>query len=244
MSASWAVRLKVESIQAALPLRLDRSVEYCQHNGHFFLRGQGDREKIEALVRQIPDAIRYRVMDDEQIVRVGCLIPEGTLPKGPWERLSALFELQPGIAALPGKIMRPVSIRIVRIDIEQAAGALLTTADQWAKCASDAPQARLNVLRFAAAKDGRLLVVGQPLPPIHGDYLMEQEGLLVPCGYGWEPSLEARIIRGVLGLAAGDMALLLADGNFEVIRADSLVRASRSAARLSLARFDSATSTQ
>ena len=241
MKATWAVQLSSSSTGAALPLRSHRTVEIWRQGGDVYLRGEGEWEQIEALAKQIPDAIHYRVLEDGQLVRVGRFIPEGRLPEGPWERFASVCELRPGVAAMPGTLARRTPIRIVRLDNEQTAGALLTSTAAWAAYASDAPQVRLNVLRFAAAADRRVLIVGNPLPPIPGEYLMEREGLAVPCGFAWEPALQPSIVRRVLGLADGDMALLRVDASYEIIRGGSLVRASRSAARHTLARFESET---
>ena len=83
-------------------------------------------------------------------------------------------------------------------------------------------------------KDGRVVLRGKPLPPIPGKRLVEVEGIAVPCGFAWTPPVDAEVVREILGLLPGDLALLEADGTHERIESSAFVPGSRAAARTTL----------
>ena len=57
------------------------------------------------------------------------------------------------------------------------------------------------------------------------------DGVAVPAGWNWRPAVEPAIVRNLLGLAAGDIALWHEDGRWEQIEGDAFVRATRAAVR-------------
>jgi hypothetical protein len=116
---------------------------------------------------------------------------------------------------------------------------LETTLEQLAGYARTAPQWRLDRWSFAATSSGRLLVRGLPLPPLPGVRLGEWDGVCLPAGCAWSPAVEPLVVRQLLRLLPGEMAILRTDGSWDRVSADDWVRASRSAiasTRESLAR--------
>jgi hypothetical protein len=124
-----------------------------------------------------------------------------------------------------------VPLRLERAHEERPATLLLTTLAAWSAYATSAPAARLRPLRFAVAADGRAIVVGAPLPPIPGRRFAERDGIAVPCGFAWDPPVEPAVLREVLQLDAGDLALLDESGACEHIESAHFARASRAAVR-------------
>jgi hypothetical protein len=121
-----------------------------------------------------------------------------------------------------------VLVRSAQLDVPSV---LLTTIDRWNDYAIRAPQVRLDRWQFAADEGGRVVIRGQPLPPLAGQRWVEQDGIAVPAGWWWSPPVEATIVRLVLGLEADDFALWQLDGTWERIGAARFVRASRTAVR-------------
>jgi hypothetical protein len=104
----------------------------------------------------------------------------------------------------------------------------------WARWAGAAALVRLARLRFAASSDGRVVVHGAPLPPLDGRRFTQTEGVAVPCGLAWSPPVGGPVLRELLGLREGDLALFEPGGTYELIEASAFVPASRSAARRTL----------
>ena len=66
-----------------------------------------------------------------------------------------------------------------------------------------------------------------------GRRYFDDSGIAVPCGFAVDPPVSAAVLRAVLNLSNGDLALLETDGTFDCVEAGGLVSATRSAVRLS-----------
>ena len=183
------------------------------------------------LVREEDLPSLLEINADDTVTPVGRRLPVDDLPRGPWSPLSAWLAPHPQPAALAGQVEARLMVRIERTMVEQPATLMLTTAPAFADYAAAAPAVRLRPLRFAAASDARVVVWGTPLPPVPGRRYADREGVAVPCGFAWSPPLEPAVLRALLGLAAGDLALFHEDGSYEHVTADAFARAGRAAAR-------------
>ena len=229
----WAVQLPAGAARAAGVLRLRSDVRACEAGDALWLQGDDFSEELDLELRKLPGAKRYTVNADESVTIVGRQLPADDLPRGPWSALSAWLSPHPQPAALAGQVEARLSLRVERTGIEQPATVLLTTAAAFSDYAAAAPAVRLRPLRFAAASDGRVVLWGTPLPPMPGRRYADREGVAVPCAFAWSPPLEPAVLRALLGLAAGDLALFQEDGSYEHVGADAFARAGRAAARAS-----------
>ncbi len=161
----------------------------------------------------------------------GALTPRGWLPRGPWTPLAQWLVVEPPVAGLAGQLDQRVLLQLVRSSELAEPSAMLTEIAGWQAYASTAPQVRLDRWRFAAAGDGRVLIYGQPVPPIPGVRLVDRASVLTPAGWTWSPCVEASIVRAACGIPAGDLMLWHVDGHWERIPGSELVRATRSAVR-------------
>jgi hypothetical protein len=108
---------------------------------------------------------------------------------------------------------------------------LETSLSLLAEYVAAAPQWRIERWSFAATASGRALVRGLPLPPLPGTQWTLLDGICVPAGCAWSPAIEPAILRRLLGLDSGEIALLRASGMWDRIAPDAWVRCSRSALR-------------
>jgi MoxR-vWA-beta-propeller ternary system protein len=230
----WAVLVSRASKESIGSLRGLAEIEICAAAGEFWLRGPTADEALERKLRSLPGAERFLVLPDRQIQPAGSRLPRGRLPKGPWYPLADWVRVELPVPCLAGRLDRRARLSIVRCDAVEEASVLVTTSELWAAYAPDAPQVRLDCWQFAVAADGRVLVRGRPLPPLAGRPWVEREGICVPAGWAWSPPVEAAVLRRVLGLESGDLALLFPDGTWECVSGAHLVRATRSAVRKSL----------
>jgi hypothetical protein len=110
---------------------------------------------------------------------------------------------------------------------------LWTTLAAWHDWAERAGQVRLDRLAFAVKSASEVVVRGSPVPPIPGRRFVQTGGVAVEAGWACSPPLDADVVGELLGLAPHDLALLHPDGNFDHVPAESFVRATRSAVRMS-----------
>jgi hypothetical protein len=232
---SWAVLLPRQAALAAGAFRLRTDIEVNAREQDLWLRGPDLTEDLDRALRKLPGAERFTVSPDRRLTPIGARVPTGTLPAEGWRPLSSWLVPAPQPAALAGELPSSVDLRLVRTDRERPATVLMTTLADWVVYATTAPAVRLRPLRFAAAADGRALVRGTPLPPIQGRRYAEAAGVALPLGYEWAPPVEPAVVRKLLGLEEADLALFDEDGSYERIDAGQFARATRSAARATVA---------
>ncbi len=234
MSGRWAIRLPLASAVAAAPLR-HRAVEAHRVGDDLWLRGTGDDH--DPLVRRIPAVARFVLADDDSLTPLGKRLPVGKLPAGPWAKLESVVALHPQPAGLPAALKQRSTLSIARAGHETAPDAMLVPLPAWVRHAVFAPQVRLDRLRFAVRSDGTALLLGTPLPPLPGSYLVDHDGILIPAGWELKPRLQPVLVRRVLNLSDGDLALFDTAGGYEVVNAESVLPATRAAARRTAAAF-------
>ncbi len=234
MSAGWAIRLDRADAPAAGGLRGRAGVEVREEGASVWLRGpafaypEGDIE-----LRTLPAVERYSIIEDGGLVPPGGAVPRGRLPGDGWRPMSSWLVLEPQVAALPGERPATVEVRVVRGGEEREACVLVADGAAFHAWADVAPDVRLRPLELAV--DGaRALVRGRPLPPIPGERFVADGGIAVPCGHRWDPPIEAGVLRAVLDVEAGGLALLAPGGTVERVPAAAFVTATRSAVRRSL----------
>jgi hypothetical protein len=227
----WALHLDRGDVAAAGRLRLVAGVEVCEQPDAIWLRGPQDPEELRRQLAAVARARRFSVLPDGQLLPIGARVPQGRLPPGPWEALTRWMGLEAPPAARAGRSGAAIALGLVRSERVEESTLLLTEFDVWAAYAVEAPQVRLDLWRFALAADGRVAIHGQRLPPLPGQRWVEREGIAVPAGWTWTPAVDARLVRQIFGLSAGDVALWHEDGAWERIAADAFVRATRAAVR-------------
>ncbi len=227
----WAICLGKADLPVAGRLRRIAGIEVCERAEQVWLRGAALDEKLHRRLAAVPGARRFYVLPDGQLQPVASRLPKNRLPDGPWVSFQEWLALEIPPAGLAGRSDQRVPMLLVRSLHPETASVLLTSMDCWAAYAIQAPQVRLDRWRFAVAKDGRVIVRGDPLPPLPGERWVDREGIAVPAGWRWSPPVEAAILRAAFGLEPGDLALWQTDETWQRIHAADFTPASRAAAR-------------
>jgi hypothetical protein len=205
--------------------------------GQLWLRGLPARGELPLAVRTLPAAGVYTLDAHERLFPLGQRTPTRQLPALTWQPIAEFVSLELPTAALPAQSPPPYRLRLVPSGRAVSGTALLTTLPAWHAYAATAPAIRLRHLRFAASADGRVLVLGTPLPPIASQEYWPQQGLLLPAGFDLEAPLLAPLLARQLNPAADAVVLFAPDGSWERIPHAHLVPATRSAVRLTFASF-------
>jgi hypothetical protein len=236
-SPPWAICLGKTDLSAVGRLRRVAGIEVCELPDQVWLRGPALDEKLHRRLAAMPGAQRFYLLPDAQLQPVASRLPKNRLPGGPWVSLAEWLALELPPAGLAGRSGERLPMVLLRSPHPETASVLLTNVDCWAAYAIQAPQVRLDRWQFAVAKDGRVIVCGNPLPPLPGERWVDREGIAVPAGWRWSPPVEATIVRAVFALEPGDFALWQTDGNWQRIRAADFTPASRSAVRATVEGF-------
>lgn len=232
----WAVRLCWTDALSAASLRLHAGIVGARDGESLWVRGDDRSEATIRMALQLPAEARFEILPDGQLIATGGRVPLGRLPALDWRPLDELFPLEIPPAALPCAVGARAALRLCRSETPSEPSALLIDTAHWRKFGTEAPAVRLKPLSFAVCRDGRCLVRGTPVPPLPGTRLVDDLGVLTPVGFGWDPALDAAVVRQVFRAGPGELILCRSpeDGEgFERIAADQFVRATRSAVRRS-----------
>ena len=236
--SQWAVVVDRAHLRSLARLRRMPGLTVCQCDDALWLRGDIDDAEIAPQLAAIPGARRFDVLADKQLRPLGRLVPEGHLPKGPWQPFATWLkvELPPLSIASAAPPLEPVRLRLVRSGEIREPALLEVSLETLSDYIETAPQWRIQRWQLALAREddvrGRaILVRGLPLPPLPGQVWTEQEGVCAPAGFTWEPAVNPAVVRQLLGLAPQELALVHPAGTHEVVLPDHWVRASRSAVR-------------
>lgn len=228
----WAASLSNGCAADLAGLRLFPDIEFAEIGGVCWVRGSRLEETLEQELKKVPGLMRFEVFSSNRLRPVGSRIPDQQLPLGKWRPLKEQLAVALPVAALAGKTNRRIPIVLIRTCDEQTASALRTTLENWVEYATTAPLIRLKHLRFAAADNREVLILGTPLPALSGQRHAFHQGLLVPCGFTWSPSVDASVLREVFNVRPEDYVLLCEDNTHQIIPEEQFVPATRSGARL------------
>jgi hypothetical protein len=243
MSERWALRMARRSVAALGELRrtsgvqvceqtdLVPGVEGCAQTDLVWLRGESAEDEFTRRLLAMPESQLFVVIGLDEIVPHGARVPVGRLPEGTWQPLSRWLVVTLEPAALPARGGERVRLRMMPSNSEREANVLLTSFECFAEYAVNAPLVRLQRWRFAVSGEGVAVILGTPLPPLPGQLYCETEGVAVQAGWTWTPRVEATVVRQVLDLTVGDVALLHANGSWERIGGSHFTAATRSAIR-------------
>lgn len=240
MSRRWAVRLEKSEVDSVKKLRLAEGAEVCEREHDIWVRGTKLDESLAGLLRRHPHARRHWILDDNQLISPGKLVPDGYLPEGPWLSLRDWLTVRLPRTLFAAHLETQLQVRLVRSSDAQEASVLMTDVRRWHQYGCEAPEVRLDRWFFAAAADGRVLVRGVPLPPLPGERFVVEGGIAVAAGWAWSPLVQAENLRELLGIQEEDLAILHTDGTWEHVPSGQFVRATRSAIRATAREFSDA----
>ena len=227
----WAVVLPIASASSLATLRHVAGLQVRQVDDCVWLRGASLAAPFRQRLLSLPALQRYFIDDDEELTPWDCITPCANLPAGAWVELRDWATAALPQCGWPGARPAAARLGLIRSGTPRLAGALLCSWPTWAKYVASAPQIRLGGLAFIVNGAERVVVRGSTLPPLPGQQLTDDAGILMTAGWSWFPHVEAAIVRGVLGLCDGESALWLSGDQWERIPADAWVAATRSAVR-------------
>lgn len=231
--AAWAVRLRRRDLAAAGRLRQYEDWALRLTGDTAWLAGPPlSREQADELAK-VPCQARFRVDRQQRLVPEQGQVPVDRLPASGWHPLPSSLPPSLPPAALPAQLPQPQAIRMVCSAVEQPPAALVSDLESWQTFAEQAAAIRLRHLQFAVAADSRVLIVGEPLPPLPGTTCWRTGRLLLPAGWDLQYPAMAPVLPDLLGLGRQDLALFHHDASWEAIDRDNLITATRAGIRLS-----------
>ena len=228
----WTVCLPLEEAEHLGKLRLINGLSILVDGASVWLRGDDLDEELNQRIRSIPNAIRFMIKADRQLTRQGETVPCAQLPDGNWQPLRGWLSVKLPVAGFAAVAGPGVMLKLVRSSKNRQANLMRTSWERWRTYAITAPAVRLSRLGFAVSENAEVLIRGTPLPPIPGRHFLEDNGIIIPIGWQFEPNVGSKVVRQVLKLDATEKALFSEDGSFELVPDTAFVQATRSAVRM------------
>lgn len=188
--------------------------------GGWWVRFPDDPES-RRLAGSLPFEARYFEEPGGGLVRPSGKVPVLEALVADWQPLRDWLPVDRPPALWPGSAAGRVPIRLERHGGESPAAALETDLQNLLAWADHASRLRLERLRFAAADDGRVRVLGGPLPPVMGTGWYAQGALMLPCGWSLAPPLQPLWVEQSLSLPQGSTAWMDPEGKVELIPEES-----------------------
>ncbi|MFK7820602.1 MAG: hypothetical protein AB8G99_17915 [Planctomycetaceae bacterium] len=237
--SKWAIRIQQSERQQLSKLRGYADIEVCSStkDGTVWIQGT-ESDKLQPILASI-SGDRFDILPDDQLIERGKRVPTEVLPSGDWKPVDAWLEVELPVPQLANAQFKSVSLELKRVTSEPIeANGLLTTAEAWLNYIEHTAEVRIKPLQFAACADGRVVVIGSPLPPLPGTRLIIKEDVAIPAGFEWSPQVEPIVVRRVFnsrGATDGDLVIWTATDQWEAIDSHSIVPATRAAVRTTLA---------
>ncbi|QDU88430.1 hypothetical protein Pla175_18080 [Pirellulimonas nuda] len=238
LKAGWLASLPPGSPARLGRLRPLAGIEVCgQSADTLWLRGPALDPLLRMELRAILGCKLYGLLSDGQLLPDGARVPRGYAPTLGWRPLREWLTVVLPTPRFAAAELPRVELSLVRCWEARPAALVVVSRGDWLDYVVAAPQARLARLEFAAGQRS-VIVRGEPLPPIRGEFYHVDHGVAAPVGYAWRPAIDAAVLKGAFELEEGDVAVLWRAGGSSVVRGDRFVGASRSAVRLMEAAAD------
>lgn len=227
-SFPWVGTLFLKDSNALGEIRTEEGLEGCISNNILWVRGPEKDNLFERRLLKIPWKIFYEALSTGELRIKGESIPSAYLPQLQWSPLQSLISPTLPATILPGISPASISLQLTRSQhFKQDPNAMICDWGLWKKFVSTALTTKLRKLRFSKA--GKMcLVLGHLLPPLPGSRFVNSKGILIPAGYQFIPILDENLIRMMLQLADGDLALLNKEGVWTKIPTSTIYQAQRS----------------
>jgi hypothetical protein len=225
-SALAAIRT-LPKVQAAACVVADKTPQ-------IFLRGILGAEKPPVEIQKLPIQQLF-ILKDNLLFPIGGMTPLSKLPDLKWQSLMDFLPIELPKSPFPAVVEATTPVRLVDSEDIQKSCALLTDFTEWANYVETAPDVRLNSLYFAVSKRGKVVILGDVLPPISGSMYWQDAQILLPCGKTFEWTITARLLTKKHNLEGKALLLFSEELGIDTpqrIDLQNFVKCTRSAVRL------------
>ena len=232
MEFSWAANLDESQSEQLAMLRLQPGVEAGAADGTYWLRGPTS-EAVLQRIQMIPRVRLFHLESANTLRPWNRHLAAGQLPNIHFQPISEMVQPVLPNAGWPMVGISRIPLSLVRSSQMLAASVLITSKKVWTDYAVSAPVIRLRRWMFAVSDDHRVIIRGEPIPPLVGQQCRETNGVAIPVGWECSPALEGSMLSAVVEAEPGGLVLLSTDGTLETVSQAAFVRATRSAVRRS-----------
>lgn len=196
------------------------------HQGVVWVRGIPYTEEIDVKYWSIAAAALYMADDSGYLFDMSGKVPFAKLPDVAWMPIQEFINVSPPVSAMAGQLPAPVAFRLVASANTQKGEALLTDISHLKQYAANAYRFRLQGLQHVLLGN-KVLLTGNPLPPLPGTEYWRYNNVLLPAGYAFEYETTATAL--LLHIKANNaLPVFDADGTYSLIPLQLFIPVTRS----------------
>jgi len=225
-------KINKSDLNSLATVRCIGGLQVAEEENAIWLRGIHETVNIDSRLRQLPVKNTFIVDENDMLFVPGGLTPIDQLKELQWQALSSFIKVELPVSVMPGKPNKQITIKIIPSGSVKEGAALLTSLSDWKKYSETASTARLSRLRFAVSDKEKVMIMGNPLPPLPGMEYWISNDILLPAGFDFEIPLTALFIRERFNKNGDAILVLDVEGRIERIEKTYFVPAKRSAVRL------------
>ncbi len=229
MIQRFLLKIKKENLSSVGELRLYPSMEICEFESSFWVKGEYEKS-LKLPLSSIPAEQRFWITENDKLVPFGKKVPVMKLPIAHWQLLQTFMTVELPTCASPSDFDQPIQLVLKPSTIIQKANGLLCTLNSLSNFIETTSAIRLERLSYAIRSDVAL-VIGSPLPPLAGSRYHVEDKIAIPLGHSF-PYLNTSTIKRIIRLASEEHAMFYADNSWERIPDEFIAPLTRSSFRL------------
>lgn len=202
-----------------------------------WLRGPQLEPELLSALRNILGCQLFRSLEDGQLIPLDAQLPEGKISIDDWTPISDWITISLPTKRIPAIDPGRAKLGLVRSHRVRSPGLLRTNLNDWVSYVRHESRARLSRLRYLASRE-QVLIMGDPLPTVSGEYFYLIDRIATPVGFAWSPPLDSSVLEQRFALDQDDIAILLPDGGHVIVAKNEFVVATRSSIQLTREAID------
>lgn len=214
-------------------IRAYNNIKIAEDNDLLWVRYFSEIEELDKKIKKLPIKNRYKLDKKDNIFPIEKITPIGNIKNLQWFPINEYINIEIPNSLMSGIINQKYETKIIKSNFYQESSALITDFSTFINYIEIASEIRFKHLIFSLSNDNRVIIIGNPLPPIKGNEYWLKNNILIPCGYNFEIPIISSIISKKENLENNAFLLVNINNVYEKIQKENFVPVTRSSVRLS-----------
>ena len=229
---SYVATIHKAAIHQLAYFRIEKELEIAEEGDLLWVRGINGELSSNPEFLQLPIINIFRIDEEGRLFTPGKLTPVDVLKKEmSWQTILQYMKIILPVSSLPGRQEQKTSLHLRPSSNQREGIALKTDLEVWKHFAETASTLRLNRLEYAVSEQGKVFIIGTPLPPLPGIEYWNFEGFFLPTGFELEASIASHFVQKKFNEDGEAVLIFEEEGHLERISKTYFTRASRSSIR-------------
>lgn len=185
-------------------------------------------------IKSIPSKTIYYA-NEGKLFLLNSLLPDRVIPSLLWSPIDRALPIQlPDFNHNYFGVKEEITTRLIPVDKEVEAVAMLTSINTLQSYIETAPQIRLQKIQWTILNNDKAVLIGKPMLPITGQAFWQRQNILLPTGYDLELFVLADSISNIINPGNDCWILWNEDNSYCLINKNDVCPLSLSSFRKSI----------